>query len=192
MKQKFFLISVFSIGFLFGFWGQSLLSEIMPPPSHSPIQQTIFSAESCSGITDETYIIRGKSMLPLFSDGTEIQMEKNYYQCEWVNPKRDDIVIYQSNTTDGPIIKKLLVLWWDRVSFDSQGRMLVNNTKLINSQGQEYIFTKQEQQVLNLYIKDGILRSGAYFIFGDNVRESFDSRKFWAVGMAGFIGRVKK
>jgi hypothetical protein len=54
----------------------------------------------------------------------------------------------------------------------------INGEYLTNSAGTPYVFTNGELQLLGLYVKGGHLPSGGYFIFGDNVGNSVDSRKF--------------
>ncbi len=43
--------------------------------------------------------------------------------------------------------------------------------------------------MLGLYVKDGHIPPESYLIFGDNVMNSIDSRKFGAVSLENFKGR---
>jgi hypothetical protein len=43
--------------------------------------------------------------------------------------------------------------------------------------------------MLSLYIRDGRIPKDSFFIFGDNVVESTDSRKFGAVAASDFLGK---
>lgn len=44
--------------------------------------------------------------------------------------------------------------------------------------------------MLSIYAPDGKLQEGAYLVFGDNVGNSTDSRKYGAVRAKDFVGRV--
>ncbi|MCK5848027.1 MAG: signal peptidase I, partial [Caldisericia bacterium] len=71
-------------------------------------------------------------------------------------------------------------------------KLSVNGEVLKNSMGQEYRFSKGELNMLKLYIKDKHIPKDTFFLFGDNVSVSTDSRKFGAVSANDFLGKFEK
>lgn len=63
---------------------------------------------------------------------------------------------------------------------------------MTNSAGEGYGFTSGELAMLKLYIRDGHIPPDSYLLFGDNVRNSVDSRKFGAVSLDDFIGKFTR
>ncbi len=82
---------------------------------------------------------------------------------------------------------------------EKTGTLKIAGEIIKNSQEEIYHFDVNERRFLNLYIVQskkigdeivGKMQDSAYFIFGDNVTNSIDSRKIGAVGKDGFIGKV--
>lgn len=137
---------------------------------------------------DTEYTVTGNSMNPLFLDGQKLRVAEGYYQC---NPSvvRDDVIIYKSSTTNGSIVKQVRVLPGDIVKFANHA-MILNGETLKNSAGQAYDFAENEIKLLSAYLREGKLQEGSFFVFGDNLANSADSRKIGAVGIANFQGKV--
>ena len=146
------------------------------------------------------YRVSGNSMEPLLSNGMKVTVQENFYTCGG-NIERWDIVIYKSTATNGDIIKQVRVIPSDILTLDEKVWTLkINGEILKNSQGEIYHFGANECRFLGLYITQskkinddeltGIMQDGAYFIFGDNITNSIDSRKIGAVGRDGFMGKL--
>ena len=132
-------------------------------------------------------IVDGTSMSPLLRNGQEINLLENYYKCGNAIQK-GDIVAYNYGGDKRPLIKIVSVISDDEVEIVGS-KMSVNGEFLRNSVGQEYNFSKGEINMLKLYIKDKHIPEETYFLFGDNVSVSTDSRKFGAVSANDFLGR---
>lgn len=121
------------------------------------------------------YTISGESMTPLIKNGEKVRVLDNYYGCTG-KVGRGDIIIYQSSTTRGDIIKQIRAIPGDAVVFKDSSTF-INGEILKNSAGQEYNFSQNEKLILTAYLQDGKLQPGSFFAFGDNTQNSIDSRK---------------
>lgn len=128
-------------------------------------------------------------MEPLLRDGSKIRLLVGYYRNANL-PERGDIVAYDYGGNRHPLIKIVRGLPGDAAEIDSGRKALkINGQYLANSVGTPYVFTAGELQLLELYVKNGRLPAEGYFIFGDNVANSVDSRKFGAVSKNDFYGK---
>ncbi len=133
--------------------------------------------------------VRGVSMEPLIHDGDELDVLNNYYTC-WGEISRWDVVILENSATHGPYVKVLRALPGDTVRINADGSVNIAWEIMKNSTGQIYIFDKNEQNFLSLYIHNDILQKDAYLVFWDNISSSRDSRKFGWVHVTSFLGKV--
>jgi signal peptidase I len=135
----------------------------------------------------EKKIIQGDSMEPLLLNEMGITLLSNYYECG--HPiERGDIIAYSFGGDKNPLIKIVKVLSSDEVEIEGT-KLKVNGEFLKNSKGDEYSFTEQQLAIIGLYIKDKHIPENSFFIFGDNVSDSKDSRKFGAVSSRDFLGK---
>lgn len=132
--------------------------------------------------------IDGNSMEPLIPNGSKVQLLVGYYANHL--PKRGDIIAYDYGGNQHPLIKVIRAVPGDRIDIDTDRKTIrINGEYLTNSIGDSYIFTHGELEMLKLYAKDGTLTPGGYFVFGDNVTNSIDSRKFGAIAPENFYGK---
>ncbi|MDD2745360.1 MAG: signal peptidase I [Candidatus Gracilibacteria bacterium] len=132
--------------------------------------------------------IDGDSMEPLLPNGSTILLLVDYYKTN--TPKHGDIIAYHYGGNQHPLIKTIRAIPGDMVMLDIKGKtLIINGIPLVNSAGTPYIFTSGELQLLGLYTKTGTLPVGAYLVFGDNVTNSIDSRKFGAISADNFYGK---
>ena len=85
-------------------------------------------------------------------------------------PQRGDIIVFRSSENDEILIKRVIGLPGDTVSF-YDGYVYINDGLIY----EEYIDEKIETNSLT---KDFTVPDGCYFVLGDNRTESYDSR-FW-------------
>lgn len=130
--------------------------------------------------------VRGNSMEPLIVVGETFVLLEGYYNCNEV--VRGDVIAYDYRGNDNPLIKRVLVMANDGLEFKGN-TLLVNNEILKNSNNQVYVFPEKQKKFISLYIKNEKLVEEAYLIFGDNVNDSLDSRKFGAVSDKDFVGK---
>lgn len=135
-------------------------------------------------------IIDGNSMSPLLKNGQEIDLLENYYKCG-NSVQKNDLVAYDYGGNERPLIKQVKVVSEDEVEFYGS-KLRVNGEILKNSSGRDYSFKKGEINMLKLYIQDAHIPENTYFLFGDNVSISTDSRKFGAVSSVDFLGKFEE
>lgn len=145
------------------------------------------SGESSNYVTLEKQI-DGDSMEPLLPNGSVIFLLVDYYKTN--TPKHGDIIAYHYGGNEHPLIKSIRAIPGDSVALDTKRKtLIINGIPLVNSIGTPYTFTSGELQLLGLYTKTGTLPTWAYLVFGDNVTNSIDSRKFGAISVDNFYGK---
>ena len=132
-------------------------------------------------------IIQGDSMAPMMANGESIILLENYYKCGYP-VKRGEVIAYNYGGSENPLIKVVKATSADKVEIFG-GRLKINDEIMKNSAGQEYNFTGKEREIMGLYIKDGRIPPDSFLIFGDNIGDSADSRKFGAVSPEDFLGK---
>ena len=138
-------------------------------------------------LTKVEKIVQGDSMVPMFPNGESVILLENYYKCGYL-AERGEVIAYNYGGRENPLIKIVKATSADKVEIFG-GRLKVNDEIMKNSVGQEYSFTEKEREIMGLYIKDGHIPSDSFFIFGDNIGDSADSRKFGAVSAGDFLGK---
>jgi len=130
------------------------------------------------------------SMLPMLESGEKIKLVvwyyKNYDLEYW------DLVAYNFSWNNKNIyIKILKAKPNDYIEFKNNN-IFINWKEMKNSIWEKYFFSKEEQNLMKLFIKNQKLKKWSYFIFWDNVKFSIDSRKFWWVWKKDFIWKFLK
>lgn len=133
--------------------------------------------------------ISGNSMNPLFKNGEKVHFLIWYYRCN--NLQRGDIIAYDFANTGNIYMKILYGFPGDKIFFE-ENKIFINNKELKNSSWNSYFFTDAEIQLMNLFIKNNILDKWSYFIFWDNIWNSDDSRKFWAIWEKNIVWKFIK
>ncbi|MFA4833450.1 MAG: signal peptidase I [Patescibacteria group bacterium] len=137
-------------------------------------------------VTQAEKIIQGDSMAPMLANGESIILLENYYNCGYP-VERGDVVAYNYGGNENPLIKVVKATSADKVEIFG-GRLKINDEIMENSAGQEYNFTEKEREIMSLYIKNWHIPQDSFLIFGDNIGDSADSRKFGAVSIVDFLG----
>ena len=135
----------------------------------------------------EEKIIQGDSMAPMLANGESIILLGDYYKCGYP-VERGEVVAHNYGGHENPLIKVVKATSADKVEIFG-GRLKINGEIMKNSVGQEYNFTEKEREIMGLYIKDGRIPQDSFLIFGDNIGDSADSRKFGAVSAEDFLGK---
>lgn len=129
-------------------------------------------------------------MSPFFRDGEEIHVKQNYYNCHSL--KRDDIVIVDTYSHYWQILKQVKALPGDKIRMDfDKWSIFINNEQLFSPHGQ-YVFTKSELDMMNLYLKEDTLIENAYFVFGTQLQNSIDSRKLGGISFENIIWKIDR
>ncbi len=140
----------------------------------------------------QTEWVRGHSMEPLIKDGIDILVDYQAYNCG--EPiRRGDIIIFRNSAVKSSYIKAVRAIPGDIVTIDnSLGTLTINDILLTNSAWELYRFNKNELNFLSLFVVSWRLQSDAYFVFGDNTKQSEDSRKIGAISASDILGKVVK
>lgn len=135
----------------------------------------------------QTVYVVGTSMSPSLKDGDKVVVNKGIYLLS--SPKRYDVVAYRSIDTPDQYydIKRIIGLPGETVQI-KDGAVYINGSILEDMPVDDYIFTA------GLAEKEITLSDEEYFIMGDNVNNSEDSRylRVGNIKKAEIIGRIKE
>lgn len=129
-------------------------------------------------------IVSGNSMEPTLKKGWVYRRDKTAY---WFSkPKRGDvIVVHIDNKRLGPLAKRIIGLPGEKIQIKG-GKVYVNDKQLA-------------KKYISKYIEDGgiakkpiILGKEDYFVLGDNIDNSYDSRykDFGQISRKNIIGKI--
>jgi signal peptidase I len=129
----------------------------------------------------EPYIVPTPSMAPTLVVGDRVIVSKLEYNFNEV--ERGDIVAIYSPLEKKSLVKRIIALPGEKITFTDEGEVYINGELL----EEEYI-------VEDLYPSYGnneyIIEDDQYFVMGDNRNNSADSRVFGAIGIDKIFGRV--
>lgn len=188
-KKNMFLVFFFIVFFIFFIWNysRSILKKC---------KVNIFIKN-----------IEGYSMEPKILNWTKIELVEWYYNC---NPlKIWEIIAYRYDEnkfikevnkdrknkikllkTENIIFVKLLkAKWWDKIYFKNNN-IYINDIEMINSIWKKYIFSKEEKDLMYLFLKNNKLKKWYFFVFWDNIKSSKDSRKIWWIKKENIIWKI--
>lgn len=125
-------------------------------------------------------VVRGKSMLPNFTDGEVLVINKIAYR--FAPPVRGDVVaMYWPGETEKRFIKRIVGLPNETIRVEG-GRVYINDTILDENYLDTITVTSSELT--------RILQADEYFVLGDNRIASSDSRAWGPVPKSFLIGKV--
>ena len=134
--------------------------------------------------------VKGQSMQPILQNGEKIDLYIDYYKKCNIIPKKWDIIAYNYFWSKHLLIKQIHANQNDIIT-NSWSLLLINNKVLKNSAWEIYNFRENEMKIILFFVKNNKLSNDNYLIFGDNIHNSIDSRKFWAVNKNDFLGKFK-
>ena len=123
----------------------------------------------------DTYIITNKSMRPTLDEGDEILLIKKNFIFNGV--KNFDIIVFRMGENN--LVKRVVGCEGDRIEI-IDGELYLNND-LIKC---EYYFFDEEDNATYIVGKN------QYFVLGDNISVSEDSRSFGLINESDIIGQV--
>ncbi|WP_297276868.1 signal peptidase I [uncultured Brachyspira sp.] len=123
----------------------------------------------------DTYIVTNKSMEPTFLEGDQILLLKRSFIFNGI--KNFDVIVFDYNNSN--LVKRVIGVEGDKVEIKDGGLYL--NDKLIEHE--YYIFSNKDNR---LYI----VGNNQYFVLGDNIEVSEDSRYFGLIDKKDIKGQV--
>ena len=123
----------------------------------------------------DTYIVTNKSMEPTFMEGDQILLLKRNFIFNGI--KNFDVIVF--NYEDSNLVKRVIGVEGDKVEIKDGGLYL--NDELIEHE--YYIFSNEDD---GLYL----VGSNQYFVLGDNIKVSEDSRYFGLIDKKDIKGQV--
>lgn len=123
----------------------------------------------------DTYIVTNKSMEPTFFESDEILLLKRNFIFNKI--KNFDVIVFNYNNIS--LVKRVIGVEGDKVEI-KDGDLYLND-KLIEHE--YYIFSNEDD---GLYI----LGNNQYFVLGDNIKVSQDSRYFGFIDSEEIKGKV--
>ncbi len=123
----------------------------------------------------DTYIITNKSMQPTLDEGDEILLIKRNFIFNRI--KNFDIIVFRMGENN--LVKRVIGCEGDRIEI-IDGELYLNNDLI---KYEYYIFDEEDNASY-------IIGKNQYFVLGDNISVSEDSRSFGLINESDIIGRV--
>ena len=123
----------------------------------------------------DTYIITNKSMQPTLDEGDEILLIKRNFIFNRI--KNFDIIVFRMGENN--LVKRVIGCEGDRIEI-IDGELYLNNDLI---KYEYYIFDEE-------YNASYIIGKNQYFVLGDNISVSEDSRSFGLINESYIIGKV--
>lgn len=136
----------------------------------------------------DVHLVSGSSMSPLLEQGDWVistpwiygipRILSSGYYLRWKEVGHNDILVYNSPVENRVSIKRCLALPGDRIDYN-EGKFFINGQAL-----------PPAPQIPVGIFNDGFLDREAYFLMGDNSRQSLDSRIYGPIKSDMIIGKV--
>lgn len=132
--------------------------------------------------------VEGQSMEPTLYNGQNLMVDKVSYRFR--EPKRFEVIVLKPYDGDNKTlyIKRIIGLPGETVQIQSDGTILINGEKLVESYGKEVIKSTERGRAA----EPVTLGENEYFVVGDNRNNSLDSRdaRVGNVPKSRIIGRA--
>ncbi len=133
------------------------------------------------------FIVDGESMVPTLHSGERLIVTKAVYL--WGKPKRGDIVVFHATQTRD-YIKRVIGLPGETVEVRND-RLYINGKEVAEPYLEEY---RRKTHEAGLALTEDFgpqqVPEGAYFVLGDNRRNSQDSRMIGVISEEQIVGRA--
>jgi len=143
----------------------------------------------------EVFTVRGDSLAPQFTDGQQVKLFADYYDCHSLSAG-DAVAYHWAGNPDAPIVKIVKAVAGDRWRMElapaqNAYQIEVNGQWLKNYAGELYQIPEKNAKLLLLYADSyPEIPEGACLILGNVVRGSDDSVKFGLASQKNIAGRI--
>lgn len=143
----------------------------------------------------EVFTVRGDSLAPQFTDGQQVKLFADYYDCHSLSAG-DAVAYHWAGNPDAPIVKIVKAVAGDRwrmelVPEKNAYQIEVNGQWLANSEGALYQIPEEKAKMLLLYAESyPKIPEGACLLLGNVVQGSDDSVKFGLASQKNIAGRI--
>ena len=134
--------------------------------------------------------VSGSSMANTLNDGNLLLCTNMFYE-----PKDDDIIIFDS--TNYPelgeskvLVKRVIAIANDKVSYSRELKTLFVNDKLVDNNIDLSQYLTLSRQSISNYQLSFTVSENDVIVFGDNRKDSFDSRGFGPINKKDIMGKV--
>jgi signal peptidase I len=125
------------------------------------------------------YEIPTPSMVPTIMEGDRVMTNRFVYR--FTEPKRGDIIVFQTTLRKEPLVKRIVAVGGDRVAVHG-GKLYLN--------GQPQTEPELKDQFIQGNFQEITVPAGQYFVMGDNRNDSGDSRKFGPIKRNVILGKA--
>ncbi|BBH20896.1 signal peptidase I [Paenibacillus baekrokdamisoli] len=144
------------------------------------------------------FIVDGPSMQPTFYTGERLIVNKIIYDIR--QPKRGEVVVFHVPEEGRDFIKRVIGVPGDKVKYEGDN-LYINGKKVdepylkqsiaeAKANGQIFNNNGPDKDFPNENFKTDIVPAGSILAFGDNRRDSKDSRMIGFVPMSRIVGRA--
>jgi signal peptidase I len=160
--------------------GVLLLAGVIFPTSDQAIRKSGFGA----------FRVASGSMCPTICQGERVVANRNAYQS--TEPEHGDVILVKHASSEGPFLKRIIGLPGDVITQGPEGTVLVNGTAFHPPAPCGRLVWKGPSPPTCPMCGTVVVEPGEYFVVGDDLTNSFDSRykEFGPVTREMLVGKV--
>ena len=125
----------------------------------------------------QTFVVTNNSMEPTFIEGDKILVIK--YPRLSKNIHKSDVIIFRDELEKVNIIKRVIGVGNDKIEIKNNA-LHINDKMIENTLG---LFTEEDDLLYTV-------ENDSFFVLGDNIKESRDSRYFGTIKTNNVMGKV--
>jgi signal peptidase I len=134
--------------------------------------------------------VSGNSMNDTLENGNLLICSNMFY-----NPKKDDIVIFDSTKYNymresSIYVKRVIAIENDKISYSREFKILYVNDEIVDRNIDLNDYLNLSSQTINNYQLTTIVKKDTIIVFGDNRNDSYDSRSFGPINKKDVMGKV--
>ena len=139
-----------------------------------------------AGVGFRAYAIPTNSMAPAIIQGDHVFVNKLVYRFK--EPQRGDLLVFSLKNKKTHMVKRLIGMPGEKVEI-REGKVYINKKPVSETLMLKDAARDDETAALENYGPVNTPES-SFFVLGDNMTNSYDSRHFGFIGRAAVIGRV--